>query len=137
MAENLYQDLKDALQEFKDFLHSNIGTIKTAYQALQQLVPRVGALVDGLIDVLGKVKAEISKLNVSAIPGLQEISTFVTSTTTFLQKAKTLLPDQAGPIDNVLAAADVVGGLPSLDQVKVEILSLIDAVVADLNSLKA
>ena len=137
MADNLYKDLKDALQEFKDFLHGNIGTIKPAYNALKALVPRVEELVDGLIDVLQKVKAEIDKLDVGAIPGLSELTTFVSSTTTFLTTAKTLLPDQAGAIDEVLKATDVVSGLPSLDDVKGEIDQLIDAVVADLTSLKS
>jgi hypothetical protein len=136
MADNLYKDLKDALQEFKDFLHGNIGTIKPAYTALKALVPRVEDLIDGLIDVLGKVKTEIGKLDVGAIPGLSELTTFVSSTTTFLNTAKTLLPDQSGAIDDVLKATDVVSGLPSLDDVKGEIDSLIDAVVADLTSLK-
>jgi archaellum component FlaC len=137
MADNLYQDLKKALQDFKDFLHGNINNIKPAYTALKALVPRVEDLVDGLIDVLGKVKDEIARLDVNAIPHLQDLSTFVTSTTTFLQTAKTLLPDEASAIDDVLAATDVVSGLPSLDAVKADIIQLVDAVVADLTSLKA
>jgi hypothetical protein len=137
MADNLYQDLKNALQEFKDFLHGNIGTIKPAYTALKALVPRVEDLINGLIDVLQKVKAEIDKLNVGAIPGLADLTTFVGSTTTFLTTAKTLLPDEASAIDDVLKTTDVVSGLPSLDDVKGQIDQLIDAVVADLTSLKS
>lgn len=137
MADNLYQDLKNALQEFKDFLHGNIGTIKPAYTALKALVPRVEDLINGLIDVLQKVKAEIDKLNVGAIPGLAELTTFVGSTTTFLTTAKTLLPDEASAIDDVLKTTDVVSGLPSVADVKGEIDQLIDAVVADLTSLKS
>jgi hypothetical protein len=137
VADNLYQDLKNALQEFKDFLHGNIPTIKPAYQALRALVPRVDDLVNGLIDVLGKVRAEIARLDVTTIPHLQDVSTFVTSSRTFLQTAKTLLPNESGAIDEVLAVTDVVSGLPSLDEVKADILSLVDAIVADLNALKA
>ena len=38
--------------------------------------------------------------------------------------------------DDVLGVADIVTGLPSLDDVKGEILALIDAITAHLNSLK-
>ena len=40
-------------------------------------------------------------------------------------------------VDDILEVANVVAGLPSLDQVKAEILGLIDSIVIHLNSLKA
>jgi hypothetical protein len=49
---------------------------------------------------------------------------------------KTLLPDEADEIDSVLEVANLVTGLPSLDAVKAEILSLIDAITGHLNTLK-
>ena len=133
---NLYQELKDALQELKDFLQENTATIKPAIQALASLVPQVVTLIDDLTGLLNQVKTEINNLNVSGIPGLAEVSQFTQTVTTFLNTAKSLLPDEAATIDEVLGAASVIGSLPSLDQVKQEILQLIDAIVADLNQLK-
>jgi phage-related protein len=136
MADNIYQDLKKALDQFKSFLHNNMATIKTAYQALRTLVPRIEDLVNGLIDLLGKIRTEIANLDVSHIPGLSEISTFSESAKTLLETAKTLLPDQKAAIDDVLAVTDVVSGLPSVGDVKNDILGLIDTIVTDLENLK-
>lgn len=136
-AENIYQELKDVLQDFKDFLDENVPTIKPAIQALTSLIPQITELLDKLIDLMNKLKTEIENLDVSAIPGLAEASTFTEKVKAFLEAAKNLLPEETETIDDVLGVADVVSGLPSLDEVKADILSLIDAIVAHLNSLKA
>jgi phage-related protein len=135
-ATNLFQDLKKALQDFKDFLDQNVATIKPAVQALASLVPQITDLINKLIDLMNKLKTEISKLDVNAVPGLDKVSAFTTSTKTLLTTAKSLLPDEAATIDEVLSVADVVSSLPSLDQVKAEILALIDAITTHLNELK-
>lgn len=136
-AENLFQELKDVLQDFKDFLDENVPTIKPAIQALASLIPQITELIDKLIDLMNKLKTEIQNLDVGAIPGLSEASEFTTKVKSFLDSAKNLLPDEAETIDEVISIADVVTGLPSLDAVKAEIITLIDAIVAHLNSLKA
>ncbi len=136
-ADNLFQELKDVLQDFKDFLDANVPTIKPAIQALASLIPQINELIDKLIDLMNKLKTEVQNLDVSAIPGLAEASEFTTKVKAFLEAAKNLLPDEADTIDDVLGVADVVTGLPSLDEVKTEILALIDAIVAHLNSLKS
>ena len=136
MADNLFQELHDVLQEFKTFLDSNVPTIRPAIQAIASLIPQVTELVDKLVDLMGKLKTEIQSLDVSAIPGLSEATEFITKVKGFLDAAKNLLPDEAATIDDVLAVADVVGGLSGLDDVKQEILDTIDAIVAHLNSLK-
>jgi len=137
MAENLYEDLKNTLQDFKDFLEPKMAVIKPAVQALAQLVPRINDLISQLIELLGKVKTEIQNLNVGAIQNLDDVSQFTQHAKDFLTSAKTLLPEQAATIDEILGVADVVGSLPTIDQVKGEITSLIDALVADLNQLKS
>jgi ABC-type transporter Mla subunit MlaD len=134
---NLYQELKDALQQLKDFLDTNVATIKPAVQALGALIPQLNTLIDELVDLLGDVRTEINNLNVSGIPGLDEVSEFTQNVTTFLNTAKALLPGQAQTVEDIIAAASVVGSLPTLDQVKAEIISLIDAIIVHLNSLKA
>jgi len=136
MADNLFQELHDVLQEFKTFLDSNVPTIRPAIQAIASLIPQVTELVDKLVDLMGKLKTEIQSLDVSAIPSLSEATEFITKVKGFLDAAKNLLPDEAATIDDVLAVADVVGGLSGLDDVKQEILDTIDAIVAHLNSLK-
>ena len=136
-AENLYQQLKSVLQDFKNFLDANIATIKPAIQALRSIVPQITDLIDKLIDLMTKLQTEIQNLNVSTIPGLSQAAAFTQQVKTFLQAAESLLPNETDSINQVLAAADVVGGLPSLDQVKGDILTLIGAIIADLNQLKS
>lgn len=137
MAEkNLFEELKDVLQEFKDFLDTNVPTIKPAIQALASLIPQIVELLDLLIGLMGDLKTEINNLDVSAIPGLAEASEFTEKVKNFLGAAKNLLTDKTDTIDQVLSVAEVVTGLPSLDQVKTEILALIDAITAHLTSLK-
>ncbi len=134
---SLFEDLKNALKDFKEFLDQNVNTIKPAISALKSLVPQIGELLDKLIDLMGKLKTEIQSLNVNAVPGLSEVSTFTDKMKNFLNVTKTLLPAESSNIDSVLEVANLVTGLPSLDSVKAEILSLIDAINGHLNTLKS
>lgn len=133
---NLFQQLKDALQDFKDFLDENVPIIQPAIAALGAMIPQIEQLLDQLIALMGDLKEEIDNLDVGAIPGLAEVSQFTNGIKTLLETSKNLLPDQAGAINEVLAVVEVVGSLPSLDDVKEEIKTLIDAIVVHLNSLK-
>lgn len=135
---NLFEDLKDVLEDFKEFLDEKVPVIKPAIDALRTIIPdQIDDLLDKLIDLMNKLKAEIQNLDVSSIPGLAEASEFTGKVKEFLEAAKNLLPDESESINDVLGVADVVTGLPSLDDVKAEILALIDAINAHLNSLKA
>lgn len=135
-AENLFQELNDVLQDFKTFLDDNVATIQPAIQAIASLIPQVTELIDKLVELMNKLKAEIEKLDVNAIPGLEEATEFVDKVKGFLESAKNLLPDEASTINEVLGVADVVGSLSGLDDVKAAILECVDAIVAHLNSLK-
>ena len=64
---NLYADLKTALTDFKTFLDTNLTTIKPAISALKSIVPQVGDVIVKLIALMGKLKAEISSLNVPRV----------------------------------------------------------------------
>ncbi len=136
-APNLYEELKAVLKELKDFLDQNVGTIKPAIVALRELVPQITDLLNELITLLGKLKTEIQNLNVGAIPGLDKVAGFTAGVKALLETTRKLLPNESGTIDDVAAAADVVTGLPSVDQLKAELISLLDAIVGHLNSLKA
>lgn len=134
---NLYQDLKDALQQFKDFLDTNVPVIKPAIAALATAVPQVRELLDKLIALMGQLKTEIQNLNVGAIPGLGQVAQFTEGVRTLLTTAQNLLPAQRPAIDEVLAVVSVVSGLPTLDTVKADIIALIDHITGKLNELKA
>ena len=138
MAENtLYEDLKDVLTDFKNFLDENVATIKPAVQALASLIPKIVDLIDLLIELMNQIKTEIQNLDVGAIPGLDKVTEFTNQIKSFVETSKDLLPDDAkGTADDVLEVVNVVSGLPSLDEVKDEIITLIDAIVVHLNSLK-
>ncbi len=138
MAENnLFEELKESLDDFESFLDDNVSTIKPAIQQLASLIPQINDLIDSLSSLMGSLKTEIENLDVSSIPGLSEVSGMTEKVTTMLTSAKNLLPDQSGAIDEVLGIANVVTGLPSLDDIKNEIVSLINAIVVHLNGLKS
>lgn len=133
---NLYQELRDALKEFNDFLDANVPKIKEAVVALGSMFPKLKELIGKLIELMGNLKKEIEKLDVTAVPGLSELSKFTTGVTTLLTTAKNLLPSQAGAIEDVLGAVNVVGSLPTFQNLKDEILTLIGKIVTHLNTLK-
>lgn len=136
MDENIFKELDDLLKEFRAFLDENVPTIKPAIQSIASLFPQVTEVIDKLIELMNKVKTEIQNFDVSSIPGLDKATEFINMVKSFLTSARALLPDEAGTIDDVLSAADVVGSLSGLDDVKQSILDSIDAIVTHLNSLK-
>jgi len=135
-AQNLFEELKAALTSFKQFLDTNVATIKPAIQALKSIVPQVTELITKLIDLMGKLKTEINNLNPGVVGDLTKVTEFTNATKTLLTTAKDLLPNEAGTIDDVLGVINVVSSLPSLNAIKAEIIALIDSIVANLNQLK-
>ena len=134
---NLFQELKDVLTTFKQFLDTNVNTIKPAITALKAIVPQVTELLDKLVDLMGKLKTEINNLNPGAVGGgLTQVTQFTNSAKTLLETAKNLLPNEASTIDEILGVISVVSSLPSLDAIKTEIIQLIDAITGHLNTLK-
>lgn len=137
MADNLFEDLKEVLQDFKDFLDDKIGVIQPAVAALRSIIPQIDELLDKLIELMTKLKTEVQNLDVSSIPGLGDAAEFTNQIKGFVDSAKALLPDSSDDFDAISDIADVVSSLPSIDDVKAEIISLIDAITGHLNSLKA
>ena len=137
-ADNLFEELKDVLQDFKDFLDENVNVIQPAIAALKAIIPdQIDDLLSKLIDLIGTLKSEIENLDVSTIPGLAEASEFTEKIKAFLVSAKNLLPDNTEEIDDVLSVADVIASLPSLDDIKAEIIALLDAIIGHLNTLNS
>lgn len=134
--QNLFEQLKEVLADFKKFLDDNVATIKPAIQAIASLVPQVTDLIDLLVELLGKMKVEIQNLDVGGIPGLAQVAEFTGKIPAFLDAAKKLLPDETASIGTIADVAEVVTALPSIDAVKAELISLLDAITAHLTSLK-
>jgi hypothetical protein len=134
---NLYQELKDALGTFRQFVDSEKDPLHTAVSTLKPIVPQVGDLLNKLIDLMGQLKTAVNNIDVGSIPGLDKISQFTSSATTLLQTAEGLLPQQKSAIDDVLSVANVVTGLPSFTTLKQDIVTLLDAVIADLTAINA
>jgi ABC-type transporter Mla subunit MlaD len=133
---NLYQELKDALTTFKQFLDSTAATLKPAIATLASIVPQVGDLLTKLITLMGQLKDAINNIDLGAVQGLSQISQFTSNATTLLQTAESLLPAQKSAIDEVLSVANVVTSLPSFSTLKQDILDLLTGIINDLNSLK-
>jgi len=140
-AQNLFDDLKKALNDFKTFLDSKKAVIKPAIAPLDQLTDgKVSELITTLIDLLNKLKDEVNKLDPSIVPGLQDVTSFSQSVKTLVETSKTLLtkPEQQQAIQSVLDVVGVVGGLGALTtQVKQEVIDLIQAIITDLQFLKS
>lgn len=135
---NLFEEIKEALNDFETFLDENVSTIKPAIAPLNELTGgRVTELIDALIDLLNKLKAEVEKLDPGLIPELDKVTTFTNSVKTLLETSKNLLPDEADTIDEVIGVADIVTSLPSIDDIKAEITGLIDTIIGHLNDLKS
>ena len=134
---NLFQELKNVLTTFKQFLDTNVNTIKPAITALKAIVPQITELLTKLVDLMGKLKTEINNLNPGAVGGgLAKVTEFTNTAKSLLETVKNLLPNEASTIDEILAVVSVVSSLPSLDAIKAEIIALIDAITGHLNTLK-
>ena len=136
-ADNLFQKLRRILQNYKDFLDANVPTLKPALQALSSLIPQISDTIDTLIDLMSELKAIIQNLDVGSIPGLQVLSSFAEKTETVLRTSRCLLLEQRSEIASVICVSDILESLPHLEEIKGEIIALIEAIIAHLNSLKS
>lgn len=133
----IYQELRDVLKDFDGYLTDKINVIKQPIQTLAGIVPQVNDLIDKPIGLLGKLKTEIQNINIGPLSNVDDALAFAEKVKEFLLAAKALLPNEAATIDQVVNAADVVAGLPTLGDVKAEILGLIDSIAGQLGKLKA
>ena len=136
-AYNLFQKLRRILQNYKDFLDANVPTLKPALQALSPLIHQISDAIDTLIDLMSELKAIIQNLDVGPIPGLAAVSSFAEKTEAVLQTSRCLLLGQRSEIASVICTSDILESLPHLEEIREEIIALIDAIIAHLNSLKS
>lgn len=136
-AQNLYQELKTALQQLKDFLVANAAKIKPAVGPVNTATGgKLFELIDQLVKLLNELKTKINNLNVGSLPGLTEVSNMVKAVKAVLDVSKNLLDDDT-TVDKALAIVNVVAGLPTLDSVKADIITLINDIIGQLNGLKS
>ena len=109
----IYDELRDVLKDFRDFLQAKIDDIKPPIQALAQAVSQVNDLIDMPIQLLAKLKAEIQSIDLGALDNIDDALAFAGKVKGFLESAKALLPNEAADIDRAINAANVVAGLPS------------------------
>ncbi len=131
---NLFEQLKKVLTELDVFLEGEVvSKIRKAIEAIALVFPEITRLIDQLVGLLNQLKTEIEKLDISTIPGLDEISEFTDKVTILLDTAQQLVPtDAVGEVRNV---AGLVTSLPALgDTLKNEIVSLIDKVIGKLDT---
>ena len=121
---NVYQDLKDALSKFKDFMTTNLDIIKTALKAAAAFIPQVPGVIDQLVGLLNTLKSEIDKIDPSKLTGVAQISALTDGVGAILTATKAILPDQSAAIEGVTTALGVLKSVPSLTQIKADILSL-------------
>jgi hypothetical protein len=132
---NLYQQMKDALTSFDQFVTSNTATLSTAVTTLKPIVPQVGDLLTKLTAMMVQLKTAVNNINVASVDGLTAVSQLTSSAAALLQTAEQLLPAQKAAIDDVLGVAQVVSGLPSFSAIKTDIVALLDKVIGDLGAI--
>jgi hypothetical protein len=133
----IYEELRDVLKDFHDFLQAKIDDIKPPIRALAQAVSQVNDLINMPIELLAKLKTEIQEIDLGALDNIDEALAFAGKVKGFLESAKALLPDEAANIDRAINAANVVAGLPTFADVKNEIVQLIDDIAGLIGQLKA
>lgn len=139
MAVNVYEEIKNALTTVKNILDQGTNTIKPAVQALAGAVPEVNDLLGKLVTLLDKLKVAVNDLDAGAIGGhIQTVLNLVNASKALIEKAREALPEAEKPIaTTALEVATVISSLPSFDQLKAEIVALIDAVKTSIQSLRA
>ncbi len=133
---NLYHELRDSLQGVKQFLDGNLHALRPGMQTLFAALPQSRHLLDNLIYLLNGFKLNLQQLDVGQIPSIPEISSFAIQLETFLQSAQDLLPEEPTVYRDVQRTARVLTSLDSLEEVKGELMFLVDSIVGQLYELK-
>jgi len=133
---NVYQELTQTLNEVKTLLDLGADLIRPAVKTLGAIIPQINEMLTLVIAVIGKIKAEIAKLDTSMIP-IDKVLPFINGAKSLLGTAKKLLPDSQAEITQALEVVEVVASCPTPEQIKAEAIGLLDAVTMQIASLKA
>jgi hypothetical protein len=136
MAVNVYDELKNALVQVNTILDQGTDIIKPAVHALASVVPQINELLDKVIDLLGRLKVEINKLDVSALP-VDKVLPFLNGLGSLLETSRNVLPaDSKETIDTAADVINVIKTIPTPEQIKTEVIGLLDSVTAHITALK-
>lgn len=136
--QDLFQELKDALDQFKTFLTSpEFAKVKAVITALIDLIPKIGTLIDDLVKLLGEVRKAVINLKLPAIPDLDNVLLFTKKVQTLVEATEALLPPGDETANDVIKALGFAASLPTItDSLKNDITMLIDDIVHELESLR-
>lgn len=132
----LYHELRDSLQGVKQFLDGNTQALKPGMGALFAAVPHTRHLLDNLIYLLNGFKANVQQLDSDQMSGVHEMTRFAVQLDDFLETAHDFLPDDSTAVRDVQRTARVLTSLSRLNEVKGELLFLVDGIVGHLYELK-
>jgi hypothetical protein len=134
MADNLFVKLEETLLEFKTFLKDKGPLIINVIKALRALIPeQIDPLIDGLIRLLKDLAVEVGKLKV--FPEIDDSLVFAAKVKNLVDASKALLPDSE-ELKKVSEAVDVIASLPSIEETRENIISLIGEIILALEELK-
>lgn len=132
----LYHELRDSLQGVKQFLDGNTQALKPGMDALFAAVPHTRHLLDNLIYLLNGFKLNVQQLDIDQISGVPEMTRFAAQLDNFLDTAQDFLPEESTVVRDVQRTARVLTSLNRLNEVKGELLFLVDGIVGHLYELK-
>ena len=136
MAVNVYDELKNALVQVNSILEQGTDIIKPAVHALAAVVPQINELLDKVLDLLGRLKVESNKLDVSAIP-VDKVLPFLDGLASLLETSRNVLPaDSKDTIDTASSVINVIKTIPTPEQIKAEVVGLLDSVSGHITALK-
>lgn len=137
MEHNVYYQIRDTVTSLKEFLDGNTQQIKSGIQTMASILPQTKHLIDNLIYLTESLRNTIMTVDAGSIPNLHELSVFGTKINVILHAAMQLLPNEPYTIDDVERTSRVIGDLPSLAEIKGDILGPLDGIIGHLHELKA
>jgi hypothetical protein len=137
MAGTIYDELRDALAEFKAFLQNQASTVGPVIKSLATVVPQINDLIDKPIALLQALKVEIEKISNLVPAEANTALEYAQKLKGFVQALQAILPGEDGTINDVSNVADIIAGLPSLSNIKAELDTLIDEIIALLQGMQS
>lgn len=137
MAGTIYDELRDALAEFKTFLQAQAATVGPAIKLLAAVVPQINDLIAKPIALLELLKVEIDKISNLVPAEATAALEYAQKLKGFVQALQAILPGEDGTINDVSNVADIIAGLPTLGNLKAELDALITDIIGLLRGMQS
>jgi hypothetical protein len=137
MEQNVYYQMRDTVIGLRDFLDDNAQNVKSGIHTVASIMPQMQHLVDSLIYLMENLRDTIKTIDAGTIPHLHELSTFGAKVNLLLNGAMQLLPNEPHTIDDAERTVRVLSDLPTLGEIKDEILGPLDGIISRLYELKS